>query len=108
MSDAKPVLIDGEWRAADGEDTFEPRNPTAQSPTGELYPVSSLNDVEAAVRAGAAAAEKMAGLAPTVIASFLERFAERIEARADELVAMAHAESGLPASPRLQDIRMLF
>lgn len=106
MSDAKPVLIDGEWRDADGEGTFEPRNPTAQSPTGELYPVSSLNDVEAAVRAGAAAAEEMAGLAPTVIASFLERFAERIEARADELVAMAHAESGLPASPRLQDIEL--
>ena len=100
MSDVQPVLIDGEWRAAHTEGTFEPHNPTAQSPTGEVYPVSSLNDVEAVVRAGSVAAEEMAGLAPTVIASFLERYAERIEARADELVEIAHTESGLPASPR--------
>ena len=64
MSDVQPVLIDGEWRAAHTEGTFEPHNPTAQSPTGEVYPVSSLNDVEAVVRAGSVAAEEMAGLVP--------------------------------------------
>jgi NADP-dependent aldehyde dehydrogenase len=43
---------------------------------------------------------------PAGVASFLENFADRIEARADELVAMAHAESGLPAPTRLAAIEL--
>ena len=106
MSDVQPVLIAGTWRAADAEGTFEPKNPAIKEPTGEVYPVSTLKDVEEAIEAAAVAAEQIAEMGDEIVASFMERFAERIEARADELVAMANAESGLPASPRLADIEL--
>ena len=106
MSDVQPVLIAGTWRAADAEGTFEPKNPAIKEPTGEVYPVSTLKDVEEAIEAAAVAAEQIAEMGDEIVASFMERFAERIEARVDELVAMANAESGLPASPRLADIEL--
>ena len=106
MANAQPVLIAGTWRAADAEGTFEPKNPATKEPTGEIYPVSSRKDVDEAIEAAARAAEQIAEIGDEIVASFLERFAERIEARADELVAMANAESGLPASPRLADIEL--
>ena len=106
MSNLQPVLIDGVWRQADVEGTFEPKNPATKEATGEVYPVSSLQDVEEAIEAAAKAAEQIAEVGDEIVASFLERFAERIQARADELVAMANAESGLPASPRLADIEL--
>jgi NADP-dependent aldehyde dehydrogenase len=43
---------------------------------------------------------------PETIAKFLTRFAERIEARKSELVEIAHAETGLPKSPRLADVEL--
>ena len=106
MSDVQPVLIAGTWRPADAEGTFEPKNPATKEPTGEVYPVSTLKDVEEAIEAASVAAEQIAEVGDEIVASFLERFAERIEARADELVAMANAESGLPASPRLAGIEL--
>ena len=100
MADAQLVLIAGTWRPADAEGTFEPKNPATKQPTGEIYPVSSRKDVDEAIEAAAHAAEQIAAMGDETVASFLERFAERIEARADELVAMANTESGFPASPR--------
>ncbi len=91
MSNLQPVLIDGVWRQADVEGTFEPKNPATKEATGEVYPVSSLQDVEEAIEAAAKAAEQIAEVGDEIVASFLERFAERIQARADELVAMANA-----------------
>ncbi len=40
------------------------------------------------------------------IADFLNAYANAIEAQADQLVAIAHAESGLPVSPRLKDVEL--
>ena len=51
MSNLQPVLIDGVWRQADVEGTFEPKNPATKEATGETYPVSSLQDVEEAIAA---------------------------------------------------------
>ena len=106
MSDAKHVLIAGEWRAASATDTFQPVNPATTEPTGESYPVSDLADINAAVNAAADAAEELAGMDQMAVAQFLECYAERIEARSEEIVAMANAESGLPVSPRLAGIEL--
>ena len=106
MSEAKPVLIAGEWRAASATGSFTPQNPVTTELTGESYPVSDLADVDAAVAAAAAAAEELAAMDGMVIAHFLEQYAGRVEARAEEIVAMANAESGLPVSPRLADIEL--
>ena len=104
MSEAQPVLIAGQWRPSDAVGTFQPDNPSTKEPTGETYPVSSAAEVDEAIAAAACAAEAIAALEPGTPARFLERFAERIEARAEEFVAMAHAESGLPAPTRLAAI----
>lgn len=106
MSEAQPVLIAGQWRPSDSVGTFQPDNPSTKEPTGETYPVSSAAEVDEAIAAAACAAEAIAALEPGSPARFLERFAERIEARADEFVAMAHAETGLPAETRLAGIEL--
>lgn len=106
MSKTQPVLIAGQWRDSDADGTFEPTNPSTKQPTGEVYPVSSAAETVQAVEAAAEAAEQLQAFYPDGVASFLETYADRIEARADEIVAMAAAESGLPASPRLADIEL--
>ena len=106
MAEAQSVLIAGTWRPANAEGTFQPDNPTTKEKTGEIYPVSTVEDVEEAVEAAAVAAEQIAEIGDEIIAQFLERFAERIEARGDEICQMAFAESGLPVSPRLKDIEL--
>jgi 2,5-dioxopentanoate dehydrogenase len=106
MSKAQKVLISGVWRDSDAVDTFEPDNPTTRQATGEVYPVSGEAEVMEAIEAAAEASEALQSFYPHGVASFLEEFADRIEARADELVAMAHAESGLPAPTRLAAIEL--
>ena len=98
-----PVLIAGEWRAAQSSRTFQADNPTTRKPIADEYPVSEWADCDAALDAAAAAAKEMRKLSGETIAAFLESFAEQIEARKDELVEMAHAETALPKSPRLAD-----
>jgi alpha-ketoglutaric semialdehyde dehydrogenase len=106
MSKAQKVLIAGAWRDSDAVGTFEPVNPSTKEATGEVYPVSSEAETLEAVEAAAVASEQLQAHYPEGVASFLETFADRIEARADEIVAMAAAESGLPASPRLADVEL--
>jgi NADP-dependent aldehyde dehydrogenase len=48
----------------------------------------------------------LASLPGARIADFLERYADRLAARGDDLVAVAHAETGLAAKPRLFDVEL--
>jgi NADP-dependent aldehyde dehydrogenase len=70
------------------------------------YPISSWQDCEAALAAAADAAWKLRSISPEQVAQFLDDFAARIEARKDDLVAIANAESGLPKAPRLADVEL--
>lgn len=106
MPKTQPVLIAGQWQDSDAVGSFEPDNPRTRQPTGASYPVSGLAEVERAVEAAAAASEALQQHGPEGIARFLEAFADRLEARREELVAMAATESGLPASPRLDAIEL--
>ena len=102
----EPVLIAGQWRKANAAGTFHAENPASGQPLPGEYPVSAWTDCDDAL---AAAAEAMPGLRttpPEQIARFLTRFAERIEARAAEIVEMAHLETALPKSPRLADVEL--
>ena len=91
----EPVLIAGEWRAADKTGTFQSSNPA----TGELlpasYPVSSWADCEAALSSAHAAFLEMRAMSGERFASFLESFAGKIEERANDLIEMAHLELSL-------------
>ena len=102
-----PVLIAGHWQAARATGTFFAENPAsgAIQPDAE-YPTSEWLDCSAVLQAATAAASQLRALAPAQIARFLTTFAARIEARAIELVAMAHLETGLPVNPRLATVEL--
>jgi len=106
MAQLQPVLIAGQWRPSRSAGSFSPLNPSTRQPTGEVFPVSSLEEVEEVIAVAAQASEALLAVPAEARARFLERFAERIEARRAEIVALAHAESGLPVKPRLDEVEL--
>src|SRR4051812_14587903 len=96
-----PVLIAGEWRAATATGAFRAEDPATGEVLPDEFPVSAWADCDVALDAAVEAADALRTTPPEKIAKFLSRFAERIEARASELVEAAHRESGLPKKPRL-------
>jgi alpha-ketoglutaric semialdehyde dehydrogenase len=103
---SQKVLIAGDWRTAGAAQTFRATNPSSGEPLPELYPVSSLEDVDRALEAGRRAAEELAEIPGARRGDFLEAFAARIERRAGEIVAMAHLETALPQAPRLAEVEL--
>jgi NADP-dependent aldehyde dehydrogenase len=101
---AQPVLIAGRWRASAASGTFRADNPTTKEPLSDEYPISTWKDCDEALTAAVEAAAVLRRVPAEKIAAFLEAFAARIEARKDDFVAMAHAETGLPKAPRLADV----
>ena len=101
-----PVLIAGQWRAAQSAGTFRAENPATGEALPEEYPVSAWADCDAALAAAAQAAVELRSTPPEKIAAFLHRFAERIEKRAGEIVERAHLETTLPKSPRLAEVEL--
>jgi alpha-ketoglutaric semialdehyde dehydrogenase len=100
------VLINGDWRDARATATFHAFNPATGEALPDEYPVSDWTDCDAALAAASDAAATLRSLPAERIAAFLTRFAERIDARKDELAQQAHVESGLPKSPRLADVEL--
>ena len=101
-----PVLIGGAWRAAHASGTFGSENPATGERLPDEFPISTWADCDLALDAAVEAARELRVTPPEQIAQFLTRFAERIEARAGELVDAAHSETGLPKKPRLADVEL--
>ena len=104
--DVQSILIAGKWRPADASATFPAENPATREPLPYRYPVSSWADCDAALCASTVAAEALISLSADHIARFLERYAERIESRKDEIVKTAHDETALAVVPRLADVEL--
>ena len=102
----EPVLITGHWRPAAAVDSFRVVDPTTGQQRTAVWPVSGWSDVDAALDAAATAAADLRRLPDEPRAEFLERYATRLETRAADLVAAAHAETGLPVKPRLADVEI--
>src|SRR5215471_13947269 len=102
----QPVLISGQWRPAKLTKTFRPENPATGESLPDEFPISSWADCDEALNAAAEAAKVLRAAPPEQIAKFLTRYAERIEARSNDLVESAHAETGLPKSPRLATVEL--
>jgi NADP-dependent aldehyde dehydrogenase len=101
-----PVLIAGQWRAAQSRRSFTSENPALGEKIPGEYPISDWADCDAALASATAAAAVLRASAPDKIAAFLDAYAGRIEARKAEIVDMAHAETGLPKAPRLADVEL--
>jgi betaine-aldehyde dehydrogenase len=88
-------FINGEWvPAADGR-TLDVTNPA----TGQVYlnsPLSGAEDVDRAYRAAATAFESWRRSTPAERQLALLRFADAIEARAEELIAVESENTGKP------------
>jgi len=108
MEDLQPLLVGGVWRdATSPAASFRAHNPATCEPIGTaFFPVSAAAEVNEAVAAATSAAQAMAAAEPEQIAVFLDRYADGIEAEAGALVALAHAETALPATPRLRDVEL--
>ena len=101
------VLIGGRLRASqDVQGSFRAEDPSRAEAIGPAFPVSGAADIEAAMCAAIEAADALSTASPAQIADFLERYAAAIEADADQLVALAHAETALPAEPRLRSVEL--
>lgn len=102
----QPVLLAGHWQAAQAAGAFQAENPATRQPLAEVFPISSWADCEQALDAAAQAAETLQRTPSETIARFLDRYAERIEQRADDLCQTAHRETGYPIKPRLADAEL--
>ena len=105
MAEPAPVLVAGEWRPSMGTDVFETIDPRSGATLG-TYPVSPWSELEACLAAVTEAQKDTTDIDAAAIDLFLDSFADRIEARGDELVATAAEETGLPSQPRLADIEL--
>lgn len=100
----QPVLIDGQWRPSQGKETFQAVNPATRESLPERYPVSTWSEIDQMLQVANRAFERCLSFSGEKFAAFLERFAERLEARKEEVVNRAHLETGLPKQPRLADV----
>ncbi|CAN5858667.1 aldehyde dehydrogenase (NADP(+)) [soil metagenome] len=76
--------------------TFHAFNPTTGQTLPATFHDASQDEINAKMRAAAAAASAYRAKSPEQIADFLERIAVEIAALGDLLVKTAHEESGLP------------
>ena len=104
---AQSIFIGGKWLKSHSSATFRAENPAAARPLlGDEYPISDWHDCDAALDAATAAFSKLRTMPPENVARFLDVYAELIESRAADLVAIAHTETALPVAPRLKDVEL--
>ena len=97
MSDITELsnFIGGEWRAADCEHWIDDYAPATGVHIARI-PCSSSEDVDAAVDAALDAAESWGSLSIAERAGWLERIAEELEERADEIAELESLDTGKP------------
>jgi NADP-dependent aldehyde dehydrogenase len=104
---AQSLLIAGRWQPAiEPVGQFRAEDPATGIAIGPEFPINGAADVEAALTAAVAVADELARTPPERIADFLEAYADGIERDAEALVALAHAETALPAETRLAKVEL--
>ncbi len=100
------VWIGGEWRGARASSSFVAKNPATTLDLSGEYPVSTWTDCDAALDAAVDAAHQLQKASGEQLAAFLEGYAHAAESNAEEIIAMANAETGLPVTPRLRTVEL--
>ena len=95
------VLINGKWRESDSTGTFQANDPRTTTAINEDYPVSSWAECSEALDASVAAFEQLRSMPAAKFANFLNKYADRLDARSEEIRTMAHKETALPLDTRL-------
>jgi NADP-dependent aldehyde dehydrogenase len=105
--DVQASLVGGRWRApASPAKSFRAVDPATGETIGPAFPVNSADEIEAALGSACAAAAELAATPAARIADFLDAYAQAIEDDAASLVALAHAETALPAETRLTAVEL--
>lgn len=89
------LFINGQWQAAVSGETFDTVNPG----TGELITkVSSAGpeDIDLAVAAAKGAADAWGTMSPTIRATLMHKFSDKIQENADELATLECEDNGKP------------
>ncbi len=73
-------------------------DPRTGSPVGDGVPETTPQELEARLAAAAEAFETLRATSPKARAELLSLLADRLDARAEELIPLAVAESGLPTA----------
>ena len=102
----RDILVGGAWRPSFGSETFQAVDPITGNTLPARFPISTWDDCDQALDAAAEAFESLQEAPADQLAKFLDRYADLLLQHADELVAQAHQESGLPATPRLRDVEL--
>lgn len=96
------ILVGGTWTESDSAGRFSPYEPATGRTLAEEFPVSSWDDVEAALEGATRAVDLLRTTRDAALAEFLRAYGEAIEARRETLVETAHMETALPSTPRLE------
>lgn len=100
------IFLEGRWQESQASGSFQAKNPATRETLPGEFPVSSWADCDRALQAAAEAAQVLRNVSGQAIGAFLSAYADRIEARAGDLVALAHTETALPMQPRLRDVEL--
>lgn len=101
------VLIDGAWHEVEMvHGTFQSFNPQTGEAIPGAFPIVGWHELERMVSAAQVAARELADIEPERIARFLESYADRIEASAQQLTETAGQETALPVPTRLAGIEL--
>jgi NADP-dependent aldehyde dehydrogenase len=102
----REIWINGEWRTAQTSQSFRAFDPETGQALPQEFPIGGWQDCDQALAAAAEAAAVLREVGSESIARFLEAYATRIDAAADELCAAANRETGLPIAPRLKEVEL--
>jgi aldehyde dehydrogenase (NAD+) len=97
MQDRDKLYIDGAWIASTGTDTIDVINSSTEEVMGRV-PAGTANDVEAAVKAAAAAFPAWAATSREERGKYLQRITEGLGARMGEIATVIAGEVGMPIS----------
>ncbi len=101
MPQTHPILVNGSFRPSAGKDSFTVKNPANGDSFPDVFPISTWDDIEAALEAAHQAFQVVVNWPGERFADFLEAYADRLEANKDEICLLAHQETAFPIPTRL-------
>ena len=97
MANTDKIYIDGAWIPSTGKGTIDVVNASTEEVIGTV-PEGSAEDVDKACKAARAAFEGWSNTSLEDRAKYLQRIAEGLAARSDEIANIISQENGMPVT----------